>query len=130
MSKKKKQETPYSDKSEVKFIKGTPEDIFPALVETCCGAVMKHIMPALEKTFDDQNAHIQKLIEESLGRAYKMILQHSVEEQAEALKGIEKTVEKVVEGIEKTVEEVADESVDTILEVVEDLIAKKEVDDE
>ena len=119
MSKKKKQETPYSDKSEVKFIKGTPEDIFPALVETCCGAVMKHIMPALEKTFDDQNAHIQKLIEESLGRAYKMILQHSVEEQAEALKGIEKTVE-----------EVADESVDTILEVVEDLIAKKEVDDE
>ena len=37
MSKKKKQKTPYSDKSkteqEFKFIKGTPEDIFPALVE-------------------------------------------------------------------------------------------------
>ena len=119
MSKKKKQKTPYSDKSEVKFIKGTPEDIFPALVETCCDAVMERIMPALEKTFDEQSAYIQKFIGDSLEKAYKTILQHSIEEQVEALKGLEQTVEKT-----------ADEAVDTILEVVEDLITKKEDDDE
>ena len=98
MSKKKKQKTPYSDKSkskdepaqELKFIKGTPEDIFPALVEHCCDAVMERIMPALEKTFDDQNAYIQKLIARSLEDGYKTILQHSVEERKEALEGIEK----------------------------------------
>ena len=90
MSKKKKQKTPYSDKSEVKFIKGTPEDIFPALVETCCDAVMERIMPALEKTFAEQNAYIQKLIEESLEKGYKMVLQHSVEERKETLDGMTK----------------------------------------
>ena len=90
MSKKKKQKTPYSDKSEVKFIKGTPEDIFPALVETCCDAVMERIMPALEKTFDEQNAYIQKLIGDSLEKAYKTILQHSVEERKETLDGMKK----------------------------------------
>ena len=98
MSKKKKQKTPYSDKSkskdepvqELKFIKGTPEDIFPALVENCCDAVMERIMPALEKTFDDQNAYIQNLIARSLEDGYKMILQHSVDERKEALEGIEK----------------------------------------
>ena len=98
MSKKKKQKTPYSDKSkskdepaqELKFIKGTPEDIFPALVEHCCDAVMERIMPALEKTFDDQNAYIQKLIARSLEDGYKTILQHSVEARKEALEGIEK----------------------------------------
>ena len=98
MSKKKKQKTPYSDKSkskdkpaqEFKFIKGTPEDIFPALVEHCCDAVMERIMPALGKTFDEQNAYIQNLIGESLDKAYKVILQHSVEERKEALEGMEK----------------------------------------
>tara|TARA_B100000586_G_scaffold42805_1_gene27509 strand:- start:457 stop:744 length:288 start_codon:yes stop_codon:yes gene_type:complete len=90
MSKKKKQKTPYSDKSEFKFIKGTPEDIFPALVENCCDAVMERIMPALEKTFDEQNAYIQKLIGDSLEKAYKTILQHSVEERKETLDGMKK----------------------------------------
>ena len=90
MSKKKKQKTPYSDKSEVKFIKGTPEDIFPALVETCCDAVMERILPALEKTFDEQNAYIQKLIGDSLDKAYKTILQHSIEERKETLDGMTK----------------------------------------
>ena len=94
MSKKKKQKTPYSDKSkpeqEFKFIKGTPEDIFPALVENCCDAVMERIMPALEKTFAEQNAYIQKLIEESLEKGYKMVLQHSVEERKETLDGMTK----------------------------------------
>ncbi len=89
MSKKKKQKTPYSDKSEPKLVKGAPEDIFPVLVETCCDAVMDRVMPALEKTFDDQNAYIQKLIEESLEKAYKTILQHSVEERKETLEGME-----------------------------------------
>ena len=90
MSKKKKQKTPYSDKSEFKFIKGTPEDIFPALVDNCCDAVMERIMPALEKTFDEQNAYIQKLIGDSLEKAYKTILQHSVEERKETLDGMKK----------------------------------------
>ena len=90
MSKKKKQKTPYSDKSEFKFIKGTPEDIFPALVENCCDAVMERIMPALEKTFDEQNAYIQKLIGDSLDKAYKTILQHSIEERKETLDGMTK----------------------------------------
>ena len=90
MSKKKKQKTPYSDKSEGKFIKGTPEDIFPALVETCCDAVMERILPALEKTFDEQNAYIQKLIGDSLDKAYKTILQHSIEERKETLDGMTK----------------------------------------
>ena len=90
MSKKKKQKTPYSDKSEFKFIKGTPEDIFPALVENCCDAVMERIMPALEKTFDEQNAYLQKLIGDSLDKAYKTMLQHSVEEREECLEGMSK----------------------------------------
>ena len=90
MSKKKKQKTPYSDKSEFKFIKGTPEDIFPALVETCCDAVMERIMPALEKTFDEQNAYIQKIMGDSLDKAYKTILQHSVEERKETLDEMKK----------------------------------------
>tara|TARA_B100001179_G_C18252250_1_gene258813 strand:+ start:107 stop:403 length:297 start_codon:yes stop_codon:yes gene_type:complete len=90
MSKKKKQKTPYSDKSEFKFIKGTPEDIFPALVDNCCDAVMERIMPALEKTFDEQNAYIQKLIGDSLDKAYKTILQHSIEERKETLDGMTK----------------------------------------
>mgnify|MGYP001204392872 FL=1 len=90
MSKKKKQETPYSDKSEFKFIKGTPEDIFPALVENCCDAVMERIMPALEKTFDEQNAYIQKIMGDSLDKAYKTILQHSVEERKETLDEMKK----------------------------------------
>ena len=90
MSKKKKQKTPYSDKSEFKFIKGTPEDIFPALVENCCDAVMERVMPALEKTFDDQNKYIQKLIADSLETAYKTILQHSIEERKETLEGMKK----------------------------------------
>ena len=94
MSKKKKQKTPYSDKpdkSEAKAVKYV-EDIFPAVVETCCDAVMARIMPALEKTFDDQNAYIQKLIEESLEKGYKTILQHSVEERKETLEGMEKVL--------------------------------------
>ena len=98
MSKKKKQKTPYSDKSkskdepaqELKFIKGTPEDIFPALVEHCCDAVMERIMPALEKTFDEQNAYIQKIMGDSLDKAYKTILQHSVEERKETLDEMKK----------------------------------------
>ena len=45
-------------------------------------------MPALEKTFDDQNAYLQKLIEGSLEKAYKTILQHSVEERKETLEGM------------------------------------------
>jgi len=90
MSKKKKQKTPYSDKSEFKFIKGTPEDIFPALVENCCEAVMERIMPALEKTFDEQSDYIQKLIGDSLDKAYKTMLQHSVEERKETLDEMKK----------------------------------------
>ena len=98
MSNKKKQKTPYSDKSkskdepaqELKFIKGTPEDIFPALVEHCCDAVMERIMPALEKTFDEQNAYIQKLIERSLNEGYKILLEHSIDERKETLETMEK----------------------------------------
>ena len=94
MSKKKKQKTPYSDKSkskgepaqELKFIKGTPEDLFPALID----AVVERIMPALEKTFDDQNDYIQKLIERSLNEGYKILLEHSIDERKETLETMEK----------------------------------------
>ena len=92
MSKKKKQKTPYSDKSEFKFIKGTPEDIFPALVDHCSDAVLERVMEALDKTFDEQNAYIQKLIGDSLDAAYKILLQHSVEERKETLEGMEKVL--------------------------------------
>ena len=64
--------------------------ILQLLVENCCDAVMERILPALEKTFDEQNAYIQKLIGDSLEKAYKTILQHSVEERKETLEGMKK----------------------------------------
>ena len=90
MSKKKKQKTPYSDKSAEAKAVDQAIDIFPALVGRCCDAVMERIMPALEKTFDEQNAHIQKLIEKSLNDGYKILLEHSIEEHKETLDEMKK----------------------------------------
>ena len=113
MSKKKKQKSPRSGKAAKvmsfkdagKALKDCPKDIltvmedqfvedfndklFPLVVARTTDAVMDVVMPALEKTFDDQNEFVQKLIAESLEKAYIHLLNYSVADREQAVKDLD-----------------------------------------